>query len=103
MITRRENAKRASWHRLALLTVSVALLFASYLFVIQPKYDPPTDDYLSGVYEDLDVVEASYLIEHDNGTYTAVMSNGDSFLIVNESTIEVLLSQNFPIIKEDES
>ena len=103
MITRRENAKRASWHRLALLTVSVALLFASYLFVIQPKYDPPTDDYLSGVYEDLDVVEASYLIAHDNGTYTAVMSNGDSFLIVNESTIEVLLSQNFPIIKEDES
>ena len=103
MITRGENAKRASWHRLALLTVSVALLFASYLFVIQPKYDPPTDDYLSGVYEDLDVVEASYLIAHDNGTYTAVMSNGDSFLIVNESTIEVLLSQNFPIIKEDES
>mgnify|MGYP001852441641 CR=1 FL=1 len=103
MITRGENAKRASWHRLALLTVSVALLFASYLFVIQPKYDPPTDDYLSGVYEDLDVVEVSYLIAHDDGTYTVVISSGDSFLMTDESVIEIMLSQNFPIIKEDES
>lgn len=100
MITRGENAKRAFWHRLALLTVSVALLFASYLFVIQPKYDPPTDDYLSGVYEDLDVVEVSYLIAHDDGTYTAVMSNGDSFSVTDENTIEIMLSQGC-VVKEE--
>lgn len=100
MITRGKNAKRASWHRLALLTVSVALLFASYLFVIQPKYDPPTDDYLSGVYEDLDVVEVSYLIAHDDGTYTAVMSNGDSFSVTDENTIEIMLSQGC-VVKEE--
>lgn len=100
MITRGENAKRASWHRLALLTVSVALLFASYLFVIQPKYDPNVDDYLLGNHSDLDIVDISYLIAHDDGTYTAVMSNGESFSVTDEKTIELMLLEDYTI-KED--
>lgn len=97
MITRGENAKRASWHRLALLTVSVALLFASYLFVIQPKYLPSTSEFSSDTVDPVDVVQVLYLVEHEDGSYSVVMSNGDTYPITDEDTLDMMLAQNYEI------
>ena len=99
MITRRENAKRASWHRLALLTVSVALLFASYLFVIQPKYDPPIEDFYSNGGEVI-VSTVDYLIECDDGTYIVVFSDGFQEHISDAETIKLILNQGYTIKEE---
>lgn len=100
MITRGENAKRASWHRLALLTVSVALLFASYLFVIQPKYDPPVADYYSRDSTEIEITDVSYLFKYEDGSYAAVLSDGQFIPVNDEYVLELMLSQDY-IIKEE--
>lgn len=83
-----------------MLTVSVALLFASYLFVIQPKYDPPVADYYSRDSAEIEITDVSYLFKYEDGSYAAVLSDGQFIPVNDEYVLELMLSQDY-IIKEE--
>lgn len=92
--------KAVFWNRLAILAVSVALFFVSYVFVLQPYYEPPISEMLpAGQEGNVEIVEVSYLVKHSDGSYSIVMSNGSEVAIAGD-TLDVMLSQNFEVKEE---
>lgn len=92
--------KAVFWNRLAILAVSVALFFVSYVFVLQPYYEPPISEMLpAGQEGNVEIVEVSYLVKHADGSYYAVLSNGVETAISDE-TLDMMLSQNYEVKEE---
>ncbi len=92
--------KAVFWNRLAILTVSVALFFVSYVFVLQPHYDPPVSEMVpEGQGNNTKIVEASYLVKHADGSYSLVLSDGMEIDISGDS-LDMMLSQNYEVKEE---
>lgn len=92
--------KAVFWNRLAILAVSVALFFVSYVFVLQPRYNPPVSDMIpTGQQSSTEIVEVSYLVKRADGSYIMVMSNG-SVVSVSGEILDMMLSQNYEVKEE---
>lgn len=94
------NVRPANNWVFALLLGSGCTLFASYLFVIQPAYDPPSSD----IFTEADVTVPNlgdvYLLKHKDGTYCLISENEQPEHIENEAVINAFLQSNVPVIEE---
>lgn len=87
----------------AFLTVFIALFFASYLFILQPGWDPSPEDFSEGFVE-LDT-EGAYLIKHKDGTWSQVFPKSELYpdgLVVDlsEETAKVFIADGIEIKEE---
>lgn len=82
---------------LAFVLLFTLLLMGSYTFVLQPRYDPPSEDFSEGFVE-IDN-EGAYLLKHKDGTWSYVFPDG-TVGAVSEETAQIFI-QDGDIVKEE--
>ncbi len=83
----------------AFLTLFTTLFLASYLFILQPSYDPLAKDITEGgKYVETDNQRA-YLLKHKDGTWSYVFPDG-TVASVSEETAKAFI-QDGDIVKEE--
>lgn len=82
----------------AFLTLFTVLFFASYLFILQPRYDPPAEEINADGYVDISA-EGAYLIKHKNGAWSYVLPDG-TVASAREETTKVLIQDGIEIKEE---
>ena len=92
--------KAVFWNRLAILAVSVALFFVSYVFVLQPSYNPPVSDFAgeNGRGFEIDISNDT-IIRCSDGSYKILTESGNVIPLAEE-TVEVLLDQGYQLREE---
>lgn len=77
-----------------------SLLFvASYVFVVQPYYDPPTEDiYTSNVITGFDS-NNGYILKHSDGSYSMVI-NGNEPVPIKEDNVKMLIEAGYEVKEE---
>lgn len=88
----------------AFLILFVALFFASYLFILQPGWDPPLEDINTNGYVDISN-KGSYLIKHKDGTWSQVFPKSEMFpdgLVadISEETVKVFIKDGIEVKEE---
>lgn len=78
---------------LSIFVVSV-IIVVSYTFILQPYYEPTTDDSTSSI-EDL----SGYIMRHNDGRYFFINESGQVSQIT-EKTVDVLTSMGYKIQEE---
>ncbi len=81
----------------AFLALFVALFFASYLFILQPGWDPSPGDFSEGFVE-VDT-EGTYLLKHKDGTWSYVLPDG-TLGEISEETVKVFIQDGIEIKEE---
>lgn len=80
------------------LALFMGLFFASYLFILQPGWDPPEEEINTDGYVEIDN-KGAYLIKHKDGTWSYVFPDG-TIASVSEDTAKVFI-QDGDIVKEE--
>lgn len=75
--------------------LAIALFFASYTFVIQPKYDAPIEEIETDGYISVDS-DSAFLTMDSDGNYYLTLGEDSPFL-VKEETAEFLMEYGTPI------
>lgn len=81
----------------AFLTLFMGLFFASYLFILQPGWDPSPEDFSEGFVE-VDT-EGTYLLKHKDGTWSYVLPDG-TLGEISEETVKVFIQDGIEIKEE---
>ena len=79
----------------------IMLLVVSYSFVIQPEYFPPEEEIEtdSGTHEV--TTDNTYLIEHADGTYSAILPSGREQKIKEEMALR-MIADGYEVLEEEE-
>ena len=93
-------AKQVEWkYQVALLSCSIVLLALSYSFVLQPAFDPPTEDtFTDETTVELDSKEL-YILQHEDMTYSIVLENGETYPI-SDPFLQIYIEAGTTIRKE---
>lgn len=102
MVTQKEKGNSRVFQA-AFLTLFMGLFFASYLFILQPGWDPSPEDFSEGFVE-LDI-EGAYLIKHKDGTWSEVFPKSELYpngLVVDlsEETAKVFIQDGLKVKEE---
>lgn len=84
--------------QLALVLLFTLLLIGSYTFVLQPSYEPPTEDLFTGGYVPIDN-EGAYLVKHKDGTWSYVFPDG-TVGTASEETARVFIQEGTEVREE---
>ncbi len=76
----------------------VGIFFASYLFILQPGYDPPAEEINVDGYMDISN-EGSFLIKHKDGTWSFVLTDGRA-CSTSEEVANVFIQDGIEIKEE---
>jgi len=91
--------RRTYWYQIAIIIIFVLLIAASYLFVLQPYYQPAETEMVADSYVSESGDMTGYVIKHSDGSYTFVDSDGLSRPIQSEN-VELLISTGIEVKEE---
>lgn len=98
MVTQREKGNSRAFQA-AFLALFIALFFASYLFILQPGWDPPTEEITENDRYVETNSEESYLLKHKDGTWSQVFQNG-LVADLSEETAKVFIQDGIEVKEE---
>lgn len=85
--------------RAILHATALCLMVVSYLFVIQPAYDPDEEDIYTNDSVYVPDLGETYLIKHEDGSYSFVSEDGIQ-IVLDEAAAEKLVSAEIKVVEE---
>ena len=97
--------KGSKVHRILMSVIftilTLTVLVFSYMFILQPAYDPPESEIEEGGYIGVET-DNSYLQKQKDGSYCLIMvdeAGNEHFFAVDDSAVEYMLASGVPVKK----
>lgn len=93
-------ARRPAFYPLLLVGISVLVFVGSYLFILQPYYEPPVRDiFENSSVQRIDINE-EFIVKHKNGSYSLVLATGEE-LDIQKATVDIFVSCGTELKEEE--
>lgn len=93
--------KAVFWNRLAILTVSIALFFVSYVFVLQPSYNPPVSDFAGENGQGIEIEFSNgFILQKKDGSYLLVV-DGTQEISIDKETADIFIAGGWSLVNEE--
>lgn len=87
-----------------ILTVIImtATIFFSYLYIIQPRHEPPAEEVVTEAGAMEITLDNAYILERKDGRYSMVNPDGSIYEIESSDSVDMLIKSGFDLRKEGE-
>ena len=82
------------------LAAVFAAFMITYVFVLQTAYEPPEDEVYTHKSDEEVVPEDSYILQREDGSYSLILSSGESFDDLTLEALETFIDEGLEIRKE---
>lgn len=91
--------KNYSFYQILSIVCFVLLIVVSYLFILQPQYQPPEEDVFTDTNVGVSGTLSGYILAKKDGTYVFIDETGFE-MIMKKETVEIFASGGFEIREE---